>query len=255
MHKKKKVPQQNRAARDASAGGDQKNQCRWNGETVVHGKMAIALPNEYFEQKHSSQQEVRTSSNRQLLVNWLTFGAVLIYAGLTAWLGFLTRDLVQTSQRTYEASNRPYVGINDIVVMYADVGPQGTKEAEFTTRPITDVKKMSSSAFMFDIEVKNFGSVPGENTRIDRKTFFGGSELSTPSIPDKPSTIFPSQTLTIRGVMGRDYYSAIMLGTKTLVQYVTISYDGPSHRYSYCAKEQFNPKSKHFMDLGPICSP
>ena len=70
------------------------------------------------------------------------------------------------------------------------------------------------------------------------------------SIPDRPSTLFPNQSVFLTGKIGRLDYPMVMNGTKPLMLEIFGSYDGPSGHYEYYEKEQFAPNYNAFFNLG-----
>ena len=166
----------------------------------MHGEIEVKLQEEFLRQQRSSQYDANSSSKRHLIVTWLTFFAVLIYAALTAWLGFLTKDLVNTSQKTYKAASRPYVGVDGIPVTFRSVDDKGKNYLSTIPTPKTDM-------IMFQPVVKNFGTVPSTNTLMNVEIFENDVELPFTKYPDNPTTLFPGETVVIPQRIGRNDYS------------------------------------------------
>ncbi len=129
------------------------------------------------EQRETERQETTTYNKKQLFWTKIAAGLVLAYATLTLWQGFETHKIAEISKNTFNAVNRPYVGIESVP----------TKR--------DDQKK----TLQFAVAVKNFGSVPAERAQIRWKAFLGGQLIPGPRIPDSPASLFPGNTVYFRG--------------------------------------------------------
>jgi hypothetical protein len=86
--------------------GAPENFCKWNSETAVRvlNQVSIQPPPNFLTQYEAGQKENETHNEKTRLIGWLTLVAVVIYAGLTAWLGCLTREISVSSQKQLDIS-------------------------------------------------------------------------------------------------------------------------------------------------------
>lgn len=228
--------------------GTQNQQCKWDGNIRVTSEVPIQLPKDFLADYHTGQEDNKSHNKQVRLVSWLTFAAVVVYAALTAWQGCETRKLVKTAQDTYDAADRPYLGINGITANYVAV-----KDGS-----VVNLGKSSTGAVAvaFTIEIKNFGQVPAENFRNDSDAVLAGKEISG-TIPTgtKGGEVFPSESVYFPGHLGPPYYSDVISKKSTLLIRVHLSYSYASKKYEHCEKEIFNPDVGVFESLGVDCSP
>lgn len=202
-------------------------------------------PNPQDEKRYAEEREFRKEQIKMAkILNWISGAGAFIAA--CALVGLLWYASI--SKATYEAAERPYVGVNGFAVNYSpdkitdpkQVGPVPTSE---TTR------------VAFRAEIKNFGPVPGTEFQPDWKAFLNGVEIiSRPKIPDYPSIIFPSESVYLSGeIFGKDY-SAVQAGEKTLTIQILIKYSGPSGTYKSCEKAQYVPDMSAVANLGEKCT-
>jgi len=208
----------------------------------IHGTIEAQPPQSLIDQHIAERKEDRRRESNKLLIEGLTLLAVVVYAGLTAWQVCLTRNLVIISQKTFNAANRPYIGVNTFTTQYAWESDDGNFHV--TSTPTTKSDRMD-----FIAEIKNFGPVPGTNYSGNWRVFVGDKEMvGNKKIPDQGITFFPGEMLYLRaGLRGADYQD-IMRGNKRLTIDVLIEYDGPSGHYKECQKNQF--QEQRFIDLG-----
>src|SRR5207245_2523613 len=146
---------------------------------------------------------------------------------------------------TFNATNRPYVGVNFITLSYASSDSAGHPKFEQTPTSGADVVAINIRA-----DIKNFGPVPGRNFRADWKVFFGGKEEpGDKKIPDTPSTIYPTQSAYLEMIIRGEEYKALAAG-KQLKLDITVEYDGPSGHYKECQEHQYAHTAYAFMMLG-----
>lgn len=76
------------------------NRCKWDGNSTVRvsNEVRIQLPPDFLAQYKSDQDKSAAHNNKMRLVSWLTLGAVVIYAFLTALQAYESRKAVQASQ-------------------------------------------------------------------------------------------------------------------------------------------------------------
>lgn len=150
------------------------------------------------------------------------------------------------AQRTFNAANRPYVGVNGASAdhfMKNEVG-------EFVPAPRPSAK---TEGLVYAIEIKNFGPVPATNFVDSQRVFFNGVEHPTTiNPPHRPSTIFPGQLVYFRGSISNPEYAEIMSGKIVVMIEIRVEYDGPSGHYKHCDRRQYNPGANGFLGLG-VC--
>jgi len=154
-------------------------------------------------------------------------------------------DQLRIAQDTYNAANRPYVGIEGWALTFY-VG-----DKPFTGPSLTRELMRQSTRMVVVPQVKNFGQVPGTNFVQDWDVTIDGVSLPVSKLPDRPSTIFPSQVKTMRGTIAGPLYAAIKANEKILKIEMKLQYDGPSGHYKECTIGQYAPDFAAFYDLGP----
>jgi hypothetical protein len=107
-----------------------------SGKIHVNGEIEANIPADAIERYKAARQENTSRDNWRFLVECLTLLAVVFYAGLAFWQGWMTRSLVKTAQDTFEASNRPYIGVDswDIAHPFKDGNGKVTQDPT-TTNP------------------------------------------------------------------------------------------------------------------------
>jgi hypothetical protein len=194
---------------------------------------------EYLKNQHNSERaEDKASSNKQL---WWTKAAVFLvflYTLFTSWE-------VKISKDTFNFVNRPYVGVSGIGIKYPTKDEKGV--VQFLDRPTT-----ASTSLSFNVEIKNYGPVPGNNYTSQWKVLVGGIENPGPGV-EVPTIIFPGESLFKMAQVGEKDYPDVMNGTKELAIETTIYYDGPSGHYKQCSKHKFLADINGFLDLGTAC--
>ncbi|HEY1993185.1 MAG TPA: hypothetical protein VGG81_02195 [Edaphobacter sp.] len=225
-------------------GGDD-NKRKISGEIHVRGGIETNVPASLIEQYKTARNEDKSRDNWRFLVEILTLGAVIIYAGLTAWQGWMTRKLVDTGR----LSTRPYVGVDSIGVSFQSHKPNGERFLVPNPDDTTDAIGWSPA-------IKNFGTVPGYNEIGYQRVFINGAESNWyVKIPDEPGTIFPGQTLSLIGHTSPKEWPGIRDGRDTLTVDVHVEYDGPDkEHYKYCDRLQYSKNTYRFLNLGPICA-
>src|SRR4029077_3966776 len=142
----------------------------------------------------------------------------------------LTRKITGLTQRTYETSQRPYIGVSGMGTTYTYTDKNGERKSSAV--PVKD-----SSAIAFQAEIKNFGPVPGTNFTADWKVYWNGDEMhSVKQIPETPYNLYPSEIAILGGTIWGDQYKSLMAETATLEVEVSVSYDGPAGHYAECGK-------------------
>jgi hypothetical protein len=160
-------------------------------------------------------------------------------------LAVQTQRSADIARDTYNAANRPYLGVNEVLVTHAERGPDSS--TVFRGTPTTKTQMMSVR-----VVIKNFGTAPALNRHAGWRVFIGGVEQQTTLIPDTPSTQFPGELNSFVGyTFGQQYLDIVIRRTKTLIVQITVSYEWPgNHQQTECTKMQYAPDTNDFLDLG-----
>jgi hypothetical protein len=134
-------------------------------KVLVSGSIQVNRPPE-IERRHNSERkdddathkaEREEDAGRERKKMWLeglTLAAVLGYAFIAAWQGFLTRESIDNNSKQFQIDQRPYIWTtNKTPYLHAEAG-----------------QKMWAN-----IEAVNFGKSPALKTRFIGKLFFGPS--------------------------------------------------------------------------------
>jgi len=100
-----------------SGGRQQKHE----GDVHIHGSIEVHPPDSLLRQHTTERQEdaaehiaergeERGRESQKARREWLMFGAIAVYAFLTAIQACLTRDLAKTAQQQLASSERPWLG-------------------------------------------------------------------------------------------------------------------------------------------------
>jgi hypothetical protein len=152
----------------------------------------------------------------------------------------------KTAQDTFSAVDRPYLGVNGITVRFARRDKSGN---------IIWEERLSKDdvAFSFTIEIKNFGSVPGEDFWNDSDAVIGGKKIGAQFDAATTGEVFPGQSVFFPGHAGPPYYADIMTKKSILDVRVHFRYSYAGRRYEHCETERFNPELGRFVSLGVNC--
>lgn len=168
---------------------------------------------------------------------WLEVAAIFGLATYTSIAGCQAK----IAHDTYVAANRPYVGVEGIIIDFGS-----SKNRDMSIKKPTN----ETDFFNFTTQIKNYGPVPGTNYVSSRKVYLGEKSQPIQTIPERSQTIFPGQIFQLPGFIGTKDYHAIINGDTLLVEEVTIDYDGPHGHTHYCEKLQYAPKYGSFITLG-----
>ena len=214
-----------------------------SGNIHVTGDIETHVPPKIAQQREAAEVKKESRDFVRFVVECATVVLIAIYAGLTLWQGCLTRELVVLGQKTYDASQRPYIGLNTIEIDYVNSkDPDRTHSSKFPTD--------QSDGLAFTIKIKNFGPVPGTNYKARCKGFVDNIPMLGFGVPDTPTTVFPTQEASLMGGVWGEDYKRLLDGRSILDIEVTVDYDGPAGHYSQCDRNQFFAKTNVFADLG-----
>jgi hypothetical protein len=160
------------------------------------------------------------------MLEGLTLAAVVVYAGLTFWQVWLTRQAVDIARNTFDTVNRPYVGIAG-------------------NTPIID-SKAKKMAIRFPI--KNFGTVPATDFLAGWKPTLNGKELIVRyDESQQPGILMPGEFTLLSGGIGVEHFDDVMVRLQPFDLEVVATYNGPgNHKYKYCAKLHYLPQVNGF---------
>jgi hypothetical protein len=236
MSKKNHVSKNNPAP---NTGGKSDKQSDHPKPEIAHTLSPSELPPSHAYGHVACKQEKNWWDKAKPFVEIAGIALLALYTGYTI-------KLESVAQKTYDASERPYIGIKGIDGWFLGVGSDGKPErVEHFTQ--------NSTAFTYRIGIQNFGPVPGTNYVNSERVFFGDREVPVTKAPDKPTTLFPSETIFLPGIVrDKDDLQGIESKQRPLTIELSIHYDGPSGKhYTYCEKEQYDPDIAGFNDLGP----
>ncbi len=196
------------------------------------------------KQYDAERTENKAAQDKQLRWTKIAAALVFVYTAFSGYQACVSRQTLQVARDTFNAANRPYVGVAGFGISHTKRNAAG----EFETVPHQD---KDTHWLNITADIKNFGPVPGTNFRSNWNVFMDGIEQKATKTIDKPTTIFPTQVVHLAGQVGSNDYPYIMNGRKILTVEVTVEYDGPAGRYKDCYKGQFGPEVNNFYRLGP----
>lgn len=208
-----------------------------NRHVYIEPGVQIDFVQDFRKEYKTAQQENAAQNKKQLF--WTKVSAVLIVA-----YAIITYGILRTSQKTFEFTDRAYVGVNKMDNSFFVLQPDGHTLKIAST--LDETTEMHTTA-----EIHNFGTVPGTNFTATWKTFIGGVEQPTSGVPYKPGTIFPSQTVTLQSSTSGQNLIDVIHANEKMDVYITVSYDIAIGHVSECTKHEFSPiLGQHFLGLG-----
>jgi hypothetical protein len=205
----------------------------------VEPGVKIDLVDDLRKQQQTYHEENTAQQRKQYFWTKVAAGLILLYTLFSGWQVKIARD-------TFNAANRPYVGVGGVGVNH--IGKNASGEIV-----VSQTRTKETVALNVTPQIKNFGLVPGTNFFGKWRVFIAGVEQPHWEIPNRPTTIFPTQTIYITGQVRPPEYPGVMSGEKVLAFEMTIEYDGPSSHYKECNRFQYDPPTNSFFNLGPIC--
>jgi hypothetical protein len=184
-----------------------------------------------FKQEHDAERKQDGEKEKNNF--WLavaTLGSLFVVAGLTFWQGWLTRKIVRISQKTYEVSERPYIGVEQFDAIFIYVDKNGEPQASQNPRP-------DAIAYKWSARIKNFGPVPGTNFTTSMRVFWNGQEtILVDRLTNTATTFFPSEETSVKGMVPQKLVQSLMSQTRHLETEITIDYDTPTGHDHSCIK-------------------
>jgi hypothetical protein len=229
--------QQPTSAKEQSESEEEKYNC----QVDVKSPLQIDIVQRLREEVKTANNQSSTQSEKQIFWTKVAAGLVLLYTLVSAFQLKVARD-------TFDAANRPYIGVNGIGVEFLQ--HQVTNAGQISPVPTAE-----TTALAFRVEIKNFGPVPGTNSKLTWRVFLDGIELPQTKVPDSRQTIFPGESVFLTGNTSEVDYAAVQSGGKTLAIDVWVDYFGPSGHYTECQRSQYRPQLAGFFNLGAQCAP
>ena len=228
---------QKRADHKSNEGKNKPTECSVHIESEVQ----IDVVKDLKDQHKAERAEDKATSNKQLFWTKVATALIFVYTAFSGWQLKIARD-------TFNAANRPYVGINGMAVVY-------TPSVVTNSEQVNEMPNNETVALSFRVEIKNFGPVPAMEETDDWKVFIDGIEQPKTKVADSPRTVFPGQLLYLSGTIGGGDFQAIQSGGKKLVIDVWEDYTGAAGHYKSCEREQYAPNYRAFFNLGAQCAP
>jgi hypothetical protein len=217
------------------------------GNVHVTGEIETHVPPKLAEQNRAANEKKEAREGRKLILEFITVLLIALYAGLTLWQASLTNRLLKTAQDTYAAIDRPYVGMNLV-----NVTPS-TKDAKGSPAKAGKSPRVEVTGITYQVEIKNFGSVIGEDFRQRFEVRINGQEVLAKRISDTASEIFPGESVYVFGQVSGDPLKLVVQGKSILQFDLSADYAYGGKQYHYCERAQFIPNPVEFVKLGPIC--
>lgn len=233
---------------DPKQNGGEQHKCNPGGNTHVRGNVEVDFPPSLKEQHNREQEKHNSREKVRQIVEALTLIGVFAAAGFSYWQGHQSKRLADVASNTYITANRPYVGISEV---------QKTPEVppEFAQAE-PKIQLLNADALLITALIKNFGNIPAEKFSAGGRLFLNHIEIPRIRIPDKPQTLYPSEAVSLSGIIrGKANVRDVLTGNQPLEMEVTIIYSGPGpgQDYRQCEKLQYNPSAQNFTRQGPLC--
>jgi len=120
---------------------------------------------------HTRPQEDSTAHNKKTrLTNWLTLIAIVIYAGLTAWMALTSQNIAKLSKDQFSLAH-------DQLLLARDQFTKDQRPYVWITRPSFDPLK-ANSQLTGKVILRNFGKSPALNIRNDISNIYYGPNAS-----------------------------------------------------------------------------
>lgn len=152
-----------------------------------------------------------------------------------------TRHYVQVTQDTFNATNRPYVGLSYIG---SPPTPRSSSESKNTQSPtvriisggktrivsIDDIRNVKDLKppfkFPFKVSYENFGTIPAREVSVTYIARINGDIQPVMNIPLGPSTIFPQESESLENSIESNQILSVIEGSSVLEIEVEIKYKG-----------------------------
>ncbi|BDV43604.1 hypothetical protein GURASL_25270 [Geotalea uraniireducens] len=151
--------------------------------------------------------------------------ATVINVGAALWVSIKTSEYTEITKNIYNASNRPYIGIESF-----------------------EVNKDDNKHILINVHYKNFGTVPASNVKVNYDMLLDGNpgNHSNIELDDSKSNLFPQSIHNIRLKTG-SYYDDIISGKHKLDVVIDIKYRGATKDiYEVNERWRYDPNHNHF---------
>jgi hypothetical protein len=179
---------------------------------------------------HKTPQRKRIIGILTLVTSILTLVVLSIYACDTHRIWKEMKQQSETSQKTYLALGRPYVGVDS-----------------FTFTPIVNAATPNIRTVNITAIIKNFGAVPSLNYSATIIGFIGGVRKRSQQTSAYLPFMFPGkQNIIFLHIDGKDASESVIMGKITLAYDLTIRYSGPdeqTQKYEYCDRYYYDPNA------------
>lgn len=224
---------------DRRNGDDNKN-INWADRWMVRltaaiaffGLCAVLVAYFQWDAMHGQLAEMKSSGDQTERLVILGMGQLAVAARDAQVAQDIARSVQQqaiVSRKTFEASNRPYLGI-DSVENVAD-----------KMKPTMDTT----------IYIKNFGSNPADNVHITRHWYVNGIESPRKNKNvEAQGTIYPG---VVRSLEDRIYdvdFDGLNTGRLAFWVRVEITYMWAKKNYAYCEEFEYGPLYENFLERG-----
>ncbi len=237
MSHKPNRPQQNPHPDPHKKSGEKEST---NRHVYVEPGAKIDFVEDLRKKYDTAQQESTAHSGRVLF--WTKASALLlfVYAGLTGYQDYLSRQQVKISER----GSRPFIGPWTFTMQPEWLDKAGKWQyANPETPPPTRAE--------FQSVIKNFGPIPGENFRGWLDAYVGDKLLTHMNREQAPFTFFPSQTQEYRGAIDGDDFKQVVTEKQPLRLEITISYDyAEGHSYE-CREYRYVAGANQLTSFAP----
>lgn len=228
---------------DPQAKCGRKEQC--NCQVHIESPLTIDVTKAILKQHAEERAEDQRHSKKQLFWTQVAAGLVLAYTLLTGLQTWQTRSIVKTAQDTYDATDRPYVGVAGTEIMF--VGEKNKILGEGNIH-LDEVR-----SFEYSVNIKNYGVVPAEKFSARMDVRLDGKPAEDRGIADVPGEIFPGQVQSIAGLVPPIVYAPMAKGTSVMQMNVYVKYSYAGKTYADCERAQYSPDLGRFFNLGPKC--
>jgi hypothetical protein len=141
------------------------------------------------------------------------------------------------------SGTRPFVGPASITLKHIWTDQNGVQQ-------VSEVPTNQATRGGVLLHIKNFGPLPATNFDSEWTGFVGDIQLPTETHESRPSVLFPSQILIMKGGFDENFYKIVMHGEKALRLIIKITYDGPNApRENICEEYQYKLETNGFYKL------
>lgn len=154
-----------------------------DGSVRVSGQIEVHPPPDSMEEDKADRGDQKTHRNKAYVVSLLTLGSVIVYAGITFWQGCMSRELIDDTNKHFQADQRPYVWYGG---SFDQIG----------------LHVVENEKLMLDIHWVNYGRSPAINVGSKAAVFIGPQAMQQAddwftNLGDKPLPVDSTTRLVI----------------------------------------------------------